>query len=123
MNTETLQIENWKSLTARNRLEVAHRLAKQLPLGFEFSGIESHLMGDQQHEVAFYNWNPASVSAKRYLKGRFALITGAEVTLGYDPKNPFVPSVAQIEAWESSEYGGNVSRFYAYLAQCMTPLR
>ena len=123
MNTEILHLETWKNLTDRERLNAARWLPKYLPLGFKSDGIEIHSMGDQKHSVAFYDWNPTHPLNSDYFKGRFALIPGADVVLGYDRQNPFMPSPAQSKAWQSSEYGGDTSRLHWYLDKIMTPLR
>lgn len=122
MNTEILQLENWKNLTDKSRLEAARGLTKYLPQGFEFVGLETHAMGDQQHKVAFFDWNPTQLLNSDYLKGRFALIPGAEVVLGYDRENPFIPSATQREDWQSTESEYEID-LHCYLDQCMTPLR
>ena len=122
MNNEILQLENWKNLTDKGRLEAARALMKSLPSGFEFVGLETHAMGEQQHEVAFFDWNPTPLLNSDYLKGRFALIPGAEVVLGYDRENPFIPSAAQREDWQHTESEYEID-LHCYLDQCMTPLR
>ena len=123
MNTENLHLENWKNLSLKERLDAASSLAKQLPLGFTFSGIEPYSLGKQKHAVAFYEWNPTYIKNGSHYRGRFALIPGAEVVLGYDRQNPFVPTDAQLEAMKEDEFCSDLESLHWYLDQCTTPLR
>ncbi len=90
MDDERLHLEQWDRLTSAERGEVAREVAGRLPAPFRLLGLEWHALGDQRHEVAFFDWHGA----------RFALIPGGAVTLGYDRDHPFVPNAAQMASWE-----------------------
>lgn len=92
-----LSFERWTSLGSGDRETAAKNLARQLPLGFGFDSIQTHQLGEQQNEVAFYRLGNA----------RFALIPGGEVTIGFDADRPWEPTPDELRSWEGTakEYG------------------
>jgi hypothetical protein len=112
MEREFLQRPVWDQLTESEAVTVANTLAHSLPKPWRFDALRYHTMGDQRRHVAFFRWR----------KDRFALIPGDEATLGYDPKDPFVPSAAQREEWvhTEEEYDCTLRK---YLSSYLTPLR
>src|SRR5690242_19296070 len=94
MDDERLHLAVWDRLTSAERVTVAREVAGRLPAAFRLLGLEWHALGDQRHEVAFFDWRGA----------RFALIPGGTVTLGYDRAQPFVPNAAQMASWYGDEW-------------------
>src|SRR5262245_47215329 len=84
-----LRLEEWDDLTSSECEEVAHEVNRALPSPFRFDGIEAHELGDQKHMVSFFRWNDR----------RFALIPGADATLGFDRSQPFLPTEEEIASW------------------------
>jgi hypothetical protein len=87
--TDDLMLPRWDSLAPEVRHSLAVRVAEDLP-EFRFEGIETHSLGSQTHHVAFFTREGA----------RFALIPGAETTLGYDPAQ-WPPNDLEREAWSA----------------------
>jgi hypothetical protein len=94
LDADLADVRRWDALAPEPREAVARAVAARLPESFRFAGMAPHTLGDQTHTLAFFEQDGA----------RFALIPGAEVTLGYDPA-AFVPSPGQIAAMdEMHEY-------------------
>jgi hypothetical protein len=111
MKYQFLNLPDWNQISPAQRTELAQELSENIP-GFQFTDIQLCELGEKKNFVAFFNWKNIE----------FALIPGAEVTLGYDRDNPFIPNEAQLEEWEYTreEYGCELNEL---LNECMTPLR
>src|SRR5690348_17722014 len=115
VDADLWDLRRWDALAPARREAVARSVAARLPESFRFAGMATHTLGDQTHTLAFFDRGGA----------RFALIPGAEVTLGYDPA-AFVPSPGQMAAMdEMREYfdddeEGAVLDLPAYLAQLVS---
>jgi hypothetical protein len=119
MDDERLNLERWNALDSPERLEVARAVAARLPAPWRFLGLETHALGDQRHEIAFFDWNGA----------KFALIPGGTVTLGYDRRRGLTAGQFMDE-YEAAEYAhtSDLDAFleeHAYQGQIrlLTPLR
>jgi hypothetical protein len=95
-----LQLAVWDQFNAAEAEFVARALAPLLPSPWKFQRVERHECGNQKRHVAIFTWKDA----------QFAFIPGAEVTLGYDRRVPFVPNEAQRESWAATEreYGAKL---------------
>ncbi len=113
MEREFLQLSLWDQFTAREAEAVGQALARCLPAPWAFAGVEHHAMGDQQRQVAFFDWKGA----------RFALLPGAEVTLGYDRSRPFVPGAESLAEWQHLSQREGDEDWAAFLDRRLTPLR
>ena len=82
-----LSLERWEGFTPSEREAVARELARQLPSGFTFHSLRLHQLGEQQHQVAFYQYGSA----------RFALVPGGTVTLGYDAERLWEPNPDELQ--------------------------
>ncbi len=84
-------------VSAADRRTCAERLARQLPAGFTFQTLESFTLGDQTREVALF----------KSANGKFSLIPGGEITLGYDADRPWEPTLDELISWNESakQYG------------------
>jgi len=92
-----LSVERWEGIAPVEREALARSLVRQFPSGFTFQAIRRFRLGEGQHHVALYRKDNAT----------FALIPGAEVSLGYDADRPWEPSLDELESWQgtSEEYG------------------
>ena len=118
----SLQLEQWDRFELSACEEIARELWKVLPTPFRFYKVETCSLGDQQHHVAIFEW-AGYFDVSHH--GFFALIPGAETTLGYDREHPFVPTEHQKESWEEETertgmFNGTLASF---LDQMMTPFR
>ena len=71
-------------------MRTARMIEQSLGSPWQLLSIESRTLGDQRHQVAFYDGYGA----------RFAFIPSATVTLGYDRKHPFVANIEQASSWQ-----------------------
>jgi hypothetical protein len=112
MDKEPLNLKYWDALAPAEREAAAQALSQQLPAPWHFTGIKQHELGNQRHDVAFFDWNGVA----------FALIPGGEATLGYDRNNPFILNEAQRQNWDvvMEEFG---CKFDEVMDEYMTPLR
>lgn len=85
-----LSRERWEGSTPSERETVARRLARQLPAGFAFDGIERHRMGEQQNHLAVFHQGTST----------FALVPGGPVMLGFDAERPLEPTADELESWQ-----------------------
>lgn len=113
MEREFLQLSYWDQFTANEAEAAGRALARSLPAPWAFAGVEHHAMGDQQRQVAFFTWEG----------GRFALIPGGEVTLGYDRGRPFVPDKRSLAEWQRNSQREIDKDWASFLDRCLTPLR
>jgi hypothetical protein len=108
MEREFLQLAVWDQFTAAEAETVARALERCLSGRWSFDAVEEHACGDQRRHVAFF----------RRDGGRFALIPGGDILLGYDPDRRWTPPADLPGGWEG-EFGFDVE---AYL-KGLTPLR
>jgi len=87
-----LTLDHWKRMTATERERVAKRLAKELPTGFAFRSVTPYAQGDQQQEVALFDFHDSV----------FALIPGGPVTLGYNADRRWTPTAEERESWDET---------------------
>ena len=119
MKNRVLELSYWNRLYERERLDLARGLLDRIPDSFEFSGLQWYGFHDRKYQIALF----------QYRSSYFALIPGAEVTLGYDAEYPFETSVEQYESWREDwiEADENTSvnsiDFYRYISSFTTPLR
>ncbi len=113
MNPDWFHLNTWDVLAPADRRNAAAWVARQLPSPFKFSGMQRHHMGDQAHELAFFDWNGAA----------FALVPGGQVTLGYDRDDPFILTEAMRDEWEADTRDEYKLELNAYLDKSLTPLR
>lgn len=111
MKYQSINLPDWNQFTPTQRTDLAQKLSKNIP-DFQFIDIQFWELGEKKNFVAFFDWKNIE----------FALIPGAEVTLGYDKINPFILNEAQIKSWEFTrqEYNLELNHF---LNLCLTPLR
>jgi hypothetical protein len=109
-------LEHWDALDGAQQHLLARQVAEQLPAGFCFVAVQSFRFGAQRHSIALFDFDGA----------RFALISGGQATLGYDPAQPFLPDAEQLASWKSfasrwlHEPDYDLNR---YLQQFLTPPR
>jgi len=89
MSEDSFTLPVWDALQTSEREQVARTVSRAHPQ-FEFLEIRRHAQDDRAHDVAFFDWCGIE----------FALIPGAEVTLGYDATRPWTPSAEEHEAYE-----------------------
>lgn len=118
MENQLLDLPQWKALQDSERLAATHDLVKRLPKGFVFRSLEIFRLGSQSNTVAFFDWSPGEG-----LPGKFALIPGGEVTLGYDRDQPFVPTSAQIESWQGTQEEYGTASLDDFLSETLSPRR
>jgi len=82
-------LEHWDALDGAQQHLLARQVAERLPAGFCFVAVQSFRFGAQSHSIALFDFDGAC----------FALISGGQVTLGYDPAQPFVPDADQLASW------------------------
>lgn len=116
----TLMLDQWDRLTLTECEEVARDLEKELPAPFRFHLVETCALGEQSHQVAFFEW---AGPPQGYDHAFFALIPGGEPTLGYDRDHPFVPSQQQKESWINETEKAFDYTLEVFLDMVMTPLR
>jgi hypothetical protein len=113
---EFLTLPVWDHLDTQTAETVARAVERCLPEPWAFARVARHECGDQKRHVAFFDWKGSE----------FALIPGGEVTLGYDPANPFVPTAEQRASFDSEDWmqeRGDGLTFEVFLADVLTPLR
>ncbi len=104
---------SWNAASPDERQAVARTIAKRLPDSFIFDGLETHSLGDQSHEIAFFHFE----------KAKFALVPGCSAAvLGYDRDRPFVLNPEQREDWLLTEEEYGIS-LHQYLDRYLTRLR
>jgi hypothetical protein len=109
-------LDEWDQLDGAEQEEIARRLATWLPSPFRYVEVKRYALGSQEHSVAFFDWTGAL----------FALIPGGEVTLGYDPSQPFIPDSVQLRSWREFAdrwLGEQDHDLQAYLVTFLTPIR
>jgi hypothetical protein len=115
----------WDTLSAHEREAMARAVGERLPSTFVFAGIYPCALANRRHRIACFEYQPGErheVGAA----GRFALIPGDAVTLGYDPDQPFVPDADQLASWRAfarSWLHNPHFDLHAYLCEFLTPLR
>lgn len=92
MQMDCLLEKYWTELNDEEQESLAKKLAKQLPLGFEFFGIKASKYVGKFRKVAQFT----------YKDSLFSFIPGAEADLGWDKSKSFVLTPEQQESWESS---------------------
>ena len=113
---EFLTLAVWDHLDAQTAETVARTVERCLPEPWTFLRLARHECGDQKRHVAFFDWKGSE----------FALVPGGEVTLGYDPANPFVPTAEQRASFDSEYWmqeRDDGLTFEVFLADVLTPLR
>ena len=118
MENILLCLPQWEALRDSERLAAAHDLVKQMPKGFVFRSLETCSLESQSHPVAFFDWDSGDG-----FPGKFALIPGGDVTLGYDRASPFVPTTAQVESWQETQDEYGTPDLTVFLDEYMTPFR
>lgn len=109
-----LTIESWEGATAAERRSQAKRLAKELPLGFNFHSLTQYQLGEHRRSVALFEKDSAT----------FALVPGGTVSLGYKRSRRFKPNPDERESWRgTAEEYGIEKTLHAYLAEVTTPAR
>lgn len=109
-----LSAERWEGVTSAEREDLARRLAKQLPHGFTFQAVRLFRLGERQHHVALYQKGNAA----------FALVPGAEISLGHDADRPWEPNPDELESWQgTSEEYGIAKTIREYIAAVTLPVR
>lgn len=99
-------LKKWNSLSQENRLRIAKALELALPNDFEFY--------DCYGKIVLF----------KYKTDLFSLVPGAEVTLGYDPNNPFKPNPEQYKSWlETAEEWEISNDLNSFIQEWTTPLR
>lgn len=127
----------WNQLALNECEELARSVAILLPRSLQFERVETFQIGAQRHHIASFAWENSSEEAT----GRFALIPGGTVTLGYDRTHLSVPSEELVCEWQEHNlyhHGDavtidgvlireilppNYEAFYAYLDSNLLPLR
>jgi hypothetical protein len=79
----------WDSLPSGRREELAAWVCRIRPQ-FRLESVELQSQGSQAHYVAFYSFGGSM----------YALVPGAEATLGHDPDRPWLPTQEELEDWE-----------------------
>ena len=74
MKKSDLELYRWNHLEERERLGLVRGLLDRIPDSFEFSGLQWYGFHEGKSQIALF----------QYRSSYFALIPGAEVTLGYD---------------------------------------
>jgi hypothetical protein len=108
-----LELETWEAATSGERLASVLAVAATLPESFVFDQLATHALGEQSHELAFFEHSGCT----------FALVPGRlDAVLGYDRSRPYRPTKAQADDWEDvhEEYGCTIEE---YLDECLGPLR
>src|SRR5260370_35182544 len=101
-------LDQWDRFELSECEEIARDLDRVLPASFRFHKIETCTAGEQEHRFAVFE--RASLPPS-YQHGFFALIPGAEPTLGYDQDHPFLPNGQQQATWvERSHSTGTLAR-------------
>ena len=119
MKKSDLELSRWTCLNERERLDLARGLLDRIPDSFEFSGFQWYGFNEQKYQIALF----------QYRSSYFALIPGAEVTLGYDEDYPFETSLEQYESWREDWIEGDentqveLKDFYRFISSFTTPLR
>ena len=85
MKNRVIELSYWNRLDERERLDLARGLLDRIPDSFEFSGLQWYGFNERKYQIALF----------QYCSSSFALIPGAEVTLGYDAESHFETSVEQ----------------------------
>lgn len=117
---DLLMLDQWSTCSPAESEEIAQDLDRALPTSFRFHKVETCALGDQKHQVAFFEWDGPP---EGYDQACFALIPGGTVTLGYDRAHPFVPTRYQQQSWmDETETYFHLS-LDDFLDQMMTPLR
>lgn len=100
----------WDALSSEERHSIASEIAQSLPTPWHFVRMETHTLGGVAHEIALFD----------YYDNDFALIPGSQdVTLGYDPAHPWIPTPELLPDIQSTkEFIGD-----DFIAGSMTPLR
>ncbi|HZU67116.1 MAG TPA: hypothetical protein VFA09_07545 [Ktedonobacteraceae bacterium] len=115
-----LMRDQWEHFAHSECEQVARDLDRLLPASFHFCKVERCVLGDQQHQVAFFEWEG---SPEGYHHAFFAFLPGGEVTLGYDREQPFVPTQEQSKSWSEETEAMFSLSLETFLDQVMTPLR
>lgn len=102
----------WESLSVIEQRREARHLARHLPAGWAFVGINSYSLGGQQHRIALFSWCGT----------RFALIPGGDALLGYDRQRPYRPVPSEHEDQVISTQV-HPDTFHTLLHKHCTPLR
>lgn len=118
----SLMLDQWDHLSHAECEEIARDLGKELPGAFRFHKVRRCALADQQHHIAFFEWDGPPESYDHVF---FALIPGGEATLGYDRDHPFVPNRQQQESWadETLRTGMFNETLDVFLDLVMTPFR
>ena len=108
---DSVSLSEWDVLPGEQREQLANEVGVR-DRRFRFSGLESHGLGVERHELAHFLG----------LGCEFILIVGSDAVLGYDRRNPFRPSEAQKHSFEETteEYG---IELHDYFDQCLSPFR
>ncbi len=116
----SLMLDQWDHLSHAECEEIVRDLGKELPGAFRFHKVGRCALADQQHHIAFFEWDGPP---EGYDHVFFALIPGGEATLGYDRDHPFVPNQQQQESWvdETQRTGMFNETLDVFLDLVMTP--
>lgn len=122
--TLQIQIDTWNSATDGDRAQIVRTILESVSREFSFKVFRQSSIGSERHSVAVFQFRDSE----------FALIPGAEVTLGHDPSNAFGPTAAQLKSWQGSvrriskwreagDQGPFDPSLNNYLAKVSSPLR
>src|SRR4029079_12060970 len=79
--------KRWEALSPAERRATAKAVAKELPTGFQFEAVRACRLGEVRQHVAFF----------RQGEGKFALILGGKVGVGYDCNRRWVPNPDELD--------------------------
>jgi hypothetical protein len=87
-----LTFDRWTNSTPQEREALARQLEKQLPMGFAFAGIERFAMGEQESDVARYQFQNTT----------FVLVPGGTFEIGFDHTDTWQPNPDEEESWDET---------------------
>lgn len=84
-----LSLDYWERLSETEQEALARRLAKGLPGGFSFQGLQTFELGGLSRRIAIFSGAGAE----------FAFVPGGEATIGFDAAS-WTPSAEEAESWK-----------------------
>ncbi len=113
------ELSQWDAASSAARRAAADAVLERLTPGWSLKGLRQCALAEHHHEMAIFEYDDAE----------FALIPGAEVTLGYDRDDPFVPTAAQLESFMECDFFYDfpdedpLDALREHFDLCLTPLR
>src|SRR5262245_818083 len=100
MSLRDLSVSDWADMGDEMARRECEGLARMLPHGLIFSGLEAHAYCGREHRIARFRLRESEEAIE------FVLVPGGEMSLGFDGQD-FTPSEQQIESFARSaeEYG------------------